>query len=170
MGLLARLPDVFFYPTLHAFSSATEWFPRTVGLYDGSVHLRYSLRLEIWRDRCSESRATQTVGRARTVAEHLDLESFGISDSRDSNHVAAGRTSSRLHLRSTNCLRKLSGASDVLSRESSGTSKFISQCVQTPTARTVSSHFVALKLALGYCFGAGAFSWSFFFSMHSISF
>jgi hypothetical protein len=54
-------------------------------------------------------------------------------------------SSKRLHRCSTNCLRRLSCASDVLFRDSNGTLKVRSQFVQTPRAGTVPNHLVTLR-------------------------
>ena len=94
-----------------------------------------------------------TSGQRSTVAASRELGSVGLLHGLRTLWVLAPGVLShgasiRLHLCSTNCLRRLSCASDVLFRDSSGTLKVRSQFVQTPTAGTVPSHFVTLRFAL----------------------
>lgn len=99
--------------------------------------------------------ATEAIHNIMALHSHASLAMDSAPACVWENHVAAWRTSSSLHLCSTNCLRRLSCASDVLLRESSGTLKFLSQCVQMPTAGTVPSHFVTLNLRWDIVSGRG---------------
>ena len=67
--------------------------------------------------------------------------------------------SCRSHLWASNCLRRLSWASDVLFSISKGTLKFVAQPVQTPMAETVPIDLTTLRLR--FCvarFSFGSFS------------
>jgi hypothetical protein len=57
-------------------------------------------------------------------------------------------STSRGHLCSANCLRRLSWASDVRLREVSGILKFRPHCVHTPTAGTVPSHLSTRRVRI----------------------